>query len=47
MVERKVGRGWAGSVARGRRVSMIRRVPGILRLLVPVVDFVVGRTFIR
>ncbi len=46
MVERKVGRGWVGSVARAWRVSRIRRVPGILRFLVPVLDFAVGRTFI-
>lgn len=35
-----------GSVARGWRVSMMRRVPGILRYLVPVLGFVVRRTFV-
>ena len=35
IVERKVGRGWVGEVARGWRVSIIRRVPGLLRFWGP------------
>ena len=45
-VERKVGRGCVGSVVRGWRVSIIRRVPGMLRFLVSVLGAVMGRTFV-